>query len=306
MNGRLDGAAPRAFALTYLAIESLGVVIFWIALATLPDLRAAFVPTGAPAGLLWSLAPAEAGLVATGMLAIAGLTRRAIWVRGALWLHAGAGLYASLLAVGLMLVEPRLWPGAGLMLPVLVVPLALAWAAVKTRAPTATPVWWCVLHTLVQVVFFWGFFLLIVPRLLLRVEVWLGVHADQFDATPVSASGASLFTLASIAGLWSAWSMSAIGRGTPLPTSPAQRLVIAGPYRCVRNPMALAGVLQVIGVGLWLGSWMVVAYALAGAVLWHLVVRPQEEQELLERFGAEFDAYRRAVRCWLPRPTSRP
>ena len=97
--------------------------------------------------------------------------------------------------------------------------------------------------------------------------------------------------------------MATAGRGTPLPTSPARRLVIAGPYRWVRNPMALAGVLQAVGVGLWLGSWVVVAYALCGAVLWHVVVRPQEERELIERFGEPYEHYRRAARCWLPRTT---
>jgi protein-S-isoprenylcysteine O-methyltransferase Ste14 len=37
----------------------------------------------------------------------------------------------------------------------------------------------------------------------------------------------------------------------------ANRLVVVGPYRIVRNPMAVAGALQTIGVGLWVGSWAV-------------------------------------------------
>jgi protein-S-isoprenylcysteine O-methyltransferase Ste14 len=301
VKGRLDGGAPRAFALTYLSIESLGITGYWAGLWLLPEARAAFTLSGAPAASLWSLVLAEAGLVSTGLLAAWGVYGRRPWMGAALWFHAGAGLYASLLAVGMMIAEPRLWPGAGLMLPVLVVPASLAWAATKPDGPPDAPAWRCWLHTLVQTVFFWGFFLLIVPVLLQRVEVWLGASSAAFGAGGVKWLGVGLFALASALGLWSGWSMAAAGRGTPLPINPAQRLVIAGPYRHVRNPMAASGVLQAIGVGLWLGSWLVVAYAIAGAVLWHTVVRPQEERELAERFGAEYEAYRRSRMCWWPR-----
>jgi protein-S-isoprenylcysteine O-methyltransferase Ste14 len=46
------------------------------------------------------------------------------------------------------------------------------------------------------------------------------------------------------------------------------RLVVAGPYRWVRNPMALASIAQGVAVGLILSSWLVVVYAVAGALLW--------------------------------------
>lgn len=51
-------------------------------------------------------------------------------------------------------------------------------------------------------------------------------------------------------------------------------LVIAGPYRWVRNPMAVAGVAQAASVGLILGSWLVVVYAVGGALLWNVGIRP--------------------------------
>ncbi len=76
--------------------------------------------------------------------------------------------------------------------------------------------------------------------------------------------------------------------------------MIAGPYRFVRNPMALAGVTQAAAVGLMLGSWLVVAYAVIGSSLWNHVVRPGEEADLEARFGDPFRRYRAAVRCWVP------
>ena len=36
-------------------------------------------------------------------------------------------------------------------------------------------------------------------------------------------------------------------------------------------------------------------------MIWHLVARPMEERDLAARFGASYQAYRAAVRCWWPR-----
>jgi protein-S-isoprenylcysteine O-methyltransferase Ste14 len=65
--------------------------------------------------------------------------------------------------------------------------------------------------------------------------------------------------------------------------------------------MAVAGIGQGVAVALWLGSWVVLLYALAGAVLWHVAIRPAEERDLAARFGSAYRAYRSAVRLWLPR-----
>ena len=86
-----------------------------------------------------------------------------------------------------------------------------------------------------------------------------------------------------------------------MPTDAPRKLVISGPYRWVRNPMALAGITQGVAVGLMLGSWSVCAYAICGALMWNAFVRPWEEADLAARFGEEFERYRAAVRCWLPR-----
>jgi protein-S-isoprenylcysteine O-methyltransferase Ste14 len=86
-----------------------------------------------------------------------------------------------------------------------------------------------------------------------------------------------------------------------LPAETARDLVMSGPYAYVRNPMAVAGVAQVVGVGLWSGSWMVVAAGLTGAMAWDLLIRPTEEADLADRFGEPYRRYARHVRCWIPR-----
>jgi len=91
------------------------------------------------------------------------------------------------------------------------------------------------------------------------------------------------------------------GAGTPAPIAPTERLVVGGLYRYVRNPMYLAVVAVIAGQALLLGRPVLMAYA---ALVWATVatfVRAYEEPTLEDRFGAEYDAYRRAVPAWHPR-----
>jgi len=156
-----------------------------------------------------------------------------------------------------------------------------------------------VLTTAAQIVVFWGAALVVVPLVLAALEDrWRLVLPFAPGAVAV---GVAVVVAASALGLWSAAVMSTLGGGTPLPSAMPNRFVLAGPYRLVRNPMAVAGIAQGVGVGLVLGSWIVVAYALAGAVVWHVIIRPLEEADLETRFGDEYRRYRAAVRCWVPR-----
>ncbi|MGO4804668.1 isoprenylcysteine carboxylmethyltransferase family protein [Arthrobacter sp. 2MCAF15] len=168
-----------------------------------------------------------------------------------------------------------------------------------TRPTAATHV----ASTFGQIVLFWGFFLVVVPWAITVLEQrWAMSLPFPLGAGPV---GVAVLLLASGLGIWSALVMSTLGEGTPLPAAMPNRLVIAGPYRWIRNPMAVAGIVQGAAVGLILHSWLVIAYAVLGSIVWNYVVRPLEETDLKERFGEEFQHYRETVRCWIPRmPTS--
>ncbi|MBK0422088.1 isoprenylcysteine carboxylmethyltransferase family protein [Leucobacter sp. CSA2] len=155
-----------------------------------------------------------------------------------------------------------------------------------------------VLLTAAQLVVFWGIALVLVPLGIAWVEARWGLSAPV--PAWVRIAGWVLLAAASALGLWSAGAMSSRGEGTPLPIATARRMVVSGPYRFVRNPMAVAGIAQGVAVGLILGSWLVVVYALAGSLLWNWGIRPVEEADLERRFGAEYVAYRDSVRCWVP------
>jgi protein-S-isoprenylcysteine O-methyltransferase Ste14 len=76
-----------------------------------------------------------------------------------------------------------------------------------------------------------------------------------------------------------------------------------GPFRFVRNPMSLAGVILMVGIGLWHRSTLGLGLAAGLFVLFHAVVVYVEEPGLEKRFGDSYREYRRNVRRWLPRIT---
>ncbi len=91
------------------------------------------------------------------------------------------------------------------------------------------------------------------------------------------------------------------GRGTPAPVAPTNALVVGGLYRYVRNPMYLAVVALILGQALILARPVLVTYAAVILAMTATFVRIYEEPTLAERYGAEYDAYRSAVRGWWPR-----
>jgi protein-S-isoprenylcysteine O-methyltransferase Ste14 len=227
-------------------------------------------------------------MVAVALAVYATATAEAGW--GVLLMLAAA--CGSVIALFLVLIGrvPSEW--------VLVGPLAFR------RADPAAPAAAHLAATAVQIVVFWGLLLGVIPVGLAFLEDRWRVAAP-FPPTAVPV-GSALLVLASALGLWSAVAMSTRGRGTPLPSAMPNALVIAGPYRIVRNPMAVAGILQAVAVGVLLSSWLVVAYAIAGALVWNYLVRPLEEADLEARFGERYRRYRSAVRCWWPRFTPVP
>jgi protein-S-isoprenylcysteine O-methyltransferase Ste14 len=80
-----------------------------------------------------------------------------------------------------------------------------------------------------------------------------------------------------------------------------KHLVVGGLYRHVRNPMYVAGLAAVVGHELLLGQLGLLLYAAAFWLITAAFVRWYEEPTLTRRFGADYEAYRRAVPAWWPR-----
>ena len=164
----------------------------------------------------------------------------------------------------------------------------------RSRSAPAHVAW-----TLAQSAVIWALALVVVPALIVMLERRIGAPAFHFAGQSLLAI--VLFTAFSTLNLAAGGILAVRGRGTPLPLACPNDLVVSGPYRHVRNPMAIAGIGQGISVGIWLGSWLVLLYAFAGAILWHVGIRPSEERDLAARFGSSYDRYRSDVRLWWPK-----
>jgi protein-S-isoprenylcysteine O-methyltransferase Ste14 len=156
-------------------------------------------------------------------------------------------------------------------------------------------------RALVYSALFIGLLLVALPA---RVLFWSGITPPAVVG-PVEAIGIVVAVLGGALAVWCILTFVFVGRGTPAPMDPPRRLVVAGPYRWVRNPMYLGAGVALSGAALFYRSTEVLAYALLFLVVMHLFAVLYEEPTLEGLFGDEYRAYRRTVGRWLPRIESR-
>lgn len=100
---------------------------------------------------------------------------------------------------------------------------------------------------------------------------------------------------------WCLRDFALVGRGTPAPFDPPRDLVVTGPYRWVRNPMYLGGLLLLLGEAFLLQAPVLLGYVAAFWVAVHLFVVLYEEPTLGRKFGESYQRYRATVARWRPR-----
>lgn len=92
-----------------------------------------------------------------------------------------------------------------------------------------------------------------------------------------------------------------IGQETLSPWNPAHKLIVAGPYRHVRNPMTGGVALMLIGQSLFWGSWVIALWAGIFILINHVYFIFSEEPGLEKRFGEIYINYKNNVPRWVPR-----
>lgn len=105
--------------------------------------------------------------------------------------------------------------------------------------------------------------------------------------------------------LWCILTFAMVGKGTPAPFDPPRQLVVAGPYRYVRNPMYIGAGLALAGAALFYRSLPLLAYGALFLIATHAFVVIYEEPTLTQLFGQEYRIYQGRVRRWLPRLPAR-
>ncbi len=145
--------------------------------------------------------------------------------------------------------------------------------------------------------------LVVIPALL----VWLtgSINIGWSFPPPLNWLSVILGSLLCLAGgglmLWTIRLFWEQGKGTLTPFAPTQRLVVAGPYRHVRNPMYSGVFLVLYGEGIMLGSLAILIYATLLEMVPLFYVPLVEERGLEQRFGADYRTYKAHVPRWVPR-----
>lgn len=83
-----------------------------------------------------------------------------------------------------------------------------------------------------------------------------------------------------------------------------RRLIVVGPYSCVRNPLYLGNLVTAGGIGVITGSPYVIVLVLGAMLAVYLVTIRQEEQKLYPIFGAAYQTYLWEVPPLLPHLSS--
>ena len=146
-------------------------------------------------------------------------------------------------------------------------------------------------------------FLVIAPGVVAGLVPWwlTGWRTGAGYPAPVRITGALLAAAGAVALLAAFAQFAILGRGTPSPVAPTEQLVVRGLYRYVRNPMYLAVLAVITGQALLLGRPVLLGYAAAVGGAFTAFVYGYEQPTLARRYGAQYEAYRRAVPGWWPR-----
>jgi protein-S-isoprenylcysteine O-methyltransferase Ste14 len=289
----------------YFAFQGIAVIAWWILLITVPISRKYFQLGDSDTILLAFWLP-DLFLLAIGSLVLSwliALNNR--FMVALLWFTVGTISYATLYCLSFALITDTGWLGVTAMFPAMIwsgnfaVGLTPTSKQIMFRRSKEGKTGWILAKTFAQIVVVWSLILVIFPLIIVNVEAKLGIPRFLFPFQKISAI--ILFPFISLIGLSAAYTMAKIGRGTPLPMDTASKLVVKGIYKYVRNPMAISGVGQGLLVGILLGSPLVLLYSLMGGMIWQLIFRQLEETDLAKIFGAEYEDYRRKVRCWIPR-----
>src|SRR5256885_4801182 len=113
------------------------------------------------------------------------------------------------------------------------------------------------LRALTYATLFVAFFLVVIPQRILRGSgyKWSGSPSwSELTGMGLVIVGFALVT-------WCLVTFAFVGKGTAAPFDPPRRLVVAGPYRFVRNPIYIGAVVAMLGAAMVLWSSWLVLYA---------------------------------------------
>ena len=171
------------------------------------------------------------------------------------------------------------------------------------------PLFWIPVHGLSKVFRKLGMFSYILPAVLwLPLALFIFSRRDfiltnhVFLPLPVKVLGTLLLIMGAALQIWTARLLSLKGiMGMPEVSAKVEsRFVTGGPYKVVRHPTYLSHTMIFLGLFLITGLHAMGLVTVLDLMLITLIVIPLEDRELSERFGEEYDVYRKYVPAFFP------
>ncbi len=106
--------------------------------------------------------------------------------------------------------------------------------------------------------------------------------------------------------IWVFYLFDKIGKGTPVPKQVmpkkiTKKLVVVGPFKYTRNPMAIGFFLILLGMAFYFKSYSILFLTAIMAILAHLFIVHVEEKDMEQRFGKIYLKYKKKVPRWTPK-----
>ena len=145
-----------------------------------------------------------------------------------------------------------------------------------------------------------------------RSLVWLGgaaayallrkPDAGSIQSVRTDAIGVLGLTLVAAGLALHAWSNVSLALAESAPVQATAGLAMVGPFKYTRNPIYVAGIVLLLGIGLSYSPWRAADLAVPAvlAAFFHLRIVRFEEPALRQRFGSSYGDYCGRVPRWLP------
>ena len=139
-------------------------------------------------------------------------------------------------------------------------------------------------------------FLLVFP--LITIFINNAFHLPIFSSILYQVFGLVLCLSGALIFLYCSSLFSKLGKGTPAPIDPPNKLVVKGLYQHTRNPIYVGYFLLLLGEFFVLGFSLLLIYSIVIAFSIHLYVVYVEEPVLKKRFGDSYIGYTQQVPRW--------
>ena len=147
------------------------------------------------------------------------------------------------------------------------------------------------------------FFVLIMPIIIVKLSPKMSIlNSHRFVFGDLNYFiGWTLVIIGLPLALWTIYIQISRGSGTPIPMLPPEKLIVNGPYRYCRNPMALGGYIYYFGICSFLGSVTAFLIVILFITILTLYIKIGEEPDLEKRFGQTYMEYQKHTPFMIPK-----